>query len=252
MKRLTLVRGMASAAALLIALTGSMAADIESVAPPNQGVEIAVLNASLGDPGWPTDFDKVLPRLSEARSAGARVTFTQSDIDEWNWNAQAITLSRSATQRLFASLPAESELTGSVRQMKKGHERLNWGNQIGLSLHTRAFLVSVQDEPVYGGVFLEAVSERRVNIPVLRTTLVDGRVVLHVLPVHLPFLMVDPGSPDHDVTIDEVAPEARRDLQLAKIMLRRSYGTEAVRLRAIVRNSGLYETLQRSGKLSTH
>ena len=251
MRRLTIARGIASAIASLIALTGAMAADIESSAPPKQGVEIAVLNASLDDPGWPVDFDKVLPRLSDARTAGARITFTESDIDEWNWNVQAITLSRTATQRLLASLPAESELADSVRQMKRGHERLNWGNQIGLSLHTRGFLVTLQGEPVFGGVFLEAVSERRVNIPVIRTTLVDGRVVLHVLPVHLPFLMVDPGSPDHDVTIDQVAPEARRDWQMAKIMLRRAYGTEAVRIRAIVRNSRLHETLQRTGKLST-
>ena len=160
MKRLTIVRAIGSAAiASLIALAGRAAADIEPAASSKQGVEIAVLNASLDEPGWPVEYNKVFPRLFEARAAGARVTFTENDIDEWNWNAQAITLSRTATQRLLDSLPGESELADSVRQMKSGHERLKWGNQIGLSLHTRGFLVSLQGEPVFGGVFLEAVSQ---------------------------------------------------------------------------------------------
>src|SRR3990172_7629205 len=214
-------------------------------------IEIAVLDAGLDDADWPVGFDKVVHRLSEVRATGARISLSEADIDEWEWNAQAITLSSAATQRLLAALPGDSELADSVRQMKKMHEQLKWGNPIGLSLYTRGFLVSLRGEPLYGGVFLEAVSERRVDVPVFRTSLVDGRVVFHVLPVHLPFLMVDPGSADHDVTIDHVAPEARDDWQMAKMMWRRAYGPDAVRIRHTLFDARLHAALQQSGKLST-
>jgi hypothetical protein len=50
------------------------------------------------------------------------------------------------------------------------------------------------------------------------------------------------------VTIDEVAPEAREALEIAKMMLRHGYGSEAIRLRTIVRNNKLHDALQRTGR----
>jgi hypothetical protein len=61
--------------------------------------------------------------------------------------------------------------------------------------------------------------------------------------------MVDPGSADHDLTLDDLAPEAHGELPIAKMMLRESYGAEAVRIRSIIRNPKLHDALQRAGKL---
>ncbi len=133
--------------------------------------------------------------------------------------------------------------------MRKMHAELGWGNAIGLSLHSRGFLVSLRGEPLYGGVFLEAVSERRVDLPILRTRLEGGRALFNVLPVHLPFLMIDPGSADHEITPDQLAPEARQDWPIARMMLRQAYGPEVLRTRDLLRDSRLRAVLQPAGKL---
>jgi hypothetical protein len=76
---------------------------------------------------------------------------TGADLDAWNWDTQAVTLSAAATQRPLAALPTDSELSGPVRQMKSMHEQLGWGNPIGLRLQTRGFLVSLRGHALYGG-----------------------------------------------------------------------------------------------------
>jgi hypothetical protein len=212
-------------------------------------IEIAILDASLDDPQWPRDSADVLDYLARARAHAARCSFRAADLDAWNWDTQAITLSAVSTQRLLAALPADSELSAPVRQMKAMHEQLGWGNPIGLQLQTRGFLVSLRGKALYGGVFLEAVSERRVDVPVLRTTLAGARAVFNVLPVHLPFLIADPGTTEREITIDEVAPEARQDWPVARMMARLAYGAEAVRQRVVVRDNSLRAALQDAGRL---
>ncbi len=209
-------------------------------------IELAILDTGLDDPQWPAGFEQALQLLSQRRALGARLTLAGEDIDEWDWATQAITLSDAATARLLAALPADEELSDDVRHMKAMHEQLGWGNPIGLRLQARGFLVSLQGAALYGGVFLEAVSERSVAMPVLRSSIVNGRAVLRVLPVHLPFLSVDPGVPEREITIDDVAPEARQDWPIVQMMAREAYGPEAVRLRAIVRDDRLLAALRQA------
>jgi hypothetical protein len=88
-------------------------------------------------------------------------------------------------------------------------------------------------------------------VPVLRTSLTDGRAVFHFLPVHVPFLIADPGSTEREITIDEVAPEARQDWPVARMMARLAYSAEAVRQRGVLRDDSLRAALQEAGRLVT-
>ncbi len=213
-------------------------------------VELVIVDAGLADPDWPERFEEMLPRLWAARAAGPRAAFTEQDIDRWSWDDQAITLSVAATGRLVALLPRDSELADSARALKRMHDQLRWGNPIGLALQGHGFVVSLAGEPLYGGLFLEAVSDRVVDVPVLRTSLANGRVTLQLLPVHLPFLIRDPGARDGSVSVDDVAPEARGDWPIVGSLWRRAYGSEAARLSAIVRNPLLRTALSALGKLA--
>ena len=211
-----------------------------------QTIELAILDAGLDDPQWPAGFEDALQLLSRRRARGARLVLSADDLEEWNWTTQAVTLSLAATARLLAALPADEELSEGVRHLKSMYEQLGWGNPIALRLQMRSFLVSLDGEALYGGVFLDAVSERLVAMPVLRANLVDGRAVLHVLPMHLPFLRVDPGVPEREITIDDVAPEARQDWPIVRALAREAYSPEAVRLRGIVRDDRLLAALRRA------
>jgi hypothetical protein len=216
----------------------------------SSAVELAVVDAGLHDLDWPARFAETLARLVIARATGARITFSETDVDRWAWDDQAITLSVTATERLVAVLPRDAELADSARAMKRMHDELRWGNPIGLGLQGRGFLISLAGEPLYGGLFLEAVSERAVDVPVLRTSLANGRVTLRILPVHLPFLIRDPGSRDATVSVDDIAPEARGDWPIVGSLWRRAYGSEAARLGPVIRNSRLRAALAASGKLA--
>lgn len=211
-------------------------------------LEISFLDAGLDDPGWPASHEGVLARLAEARRRGTRATLTEADILQWDWASQTVALTPAATTRLRAALPADEDLTPSVRQMKAMHEKLGWGNPIGLALHTRGFLVSLADQPLLGGVVLEAVSERPVTVPVIRVSLREGAARFHLLPVHFPFLLADPGA--RNPLPGDVTPEAAGDAGIAELMYRRANGPEAERLRAVIRPATLREALRRAGLLA--
>jgi hypothetical protein len=213
-------------------------------------VEIAIVDAELADLPWPLRFANALELLTAARAREPRVAFAETDIDQWDWEAQAITLSVPATGRLVAALPREAELDPSARAIKRMHDELRWGNAIGLALQGRGFLVSLRRVALYGGMFVEAVSERAIEIPVARTALAGGRATMSILPVHLPFLIRDPGSRDADVSIDDIAPESRGDWPVVSSLWRSAFGAEAARLRLLIRDAQLRAAVDAAGKLS--
>jgi len=210
-------------------------------------IEIAWLDASLDDADWPRGYPDVLHRLSLARANGPRCRVTEHDIVAWDWTAQAITLSAESTRRVIDSLPTDGELSDTVREMMRMHAGLGWGSAIGLRLHTRGFLVSLNGQPLYGGVCLEPASERAVGWPVLRSSIADGRAVFHVLPVHLPFLLVDPGGPTREITPDMIAPEARADWPMPAVIARHAYGEVAARFAHVLRDSRLHDAVKACG-----
>jgi hypothetical protein len=81
--------------------------------------EIAVLDARLDDPQWPTHFDAAVRWLSQVRKMGARLILQAGDIQRWDWQAQAIHLSESATDRMLAVLPPDGELSEDVRRKRE-------------------------------------------------------------------------------------------------------------------------------------
>ena len=206
-------------------------------------IEIAWLDASLAEPGWPREYRQVFAYLAAARAAKPRFVATGRSIERWEWDAQAITLTIQATLDLTASLPTDHELDASVRDMMRMHAKLGWGCEIGLRLHTRGFLVSLAGDPIYGGVCLEAVSERAAEFPVLRSSIDEGRAVFHVLPVQVPFLRLDPGT--REITKDMVVPEARQDWPMSALAAAAGIrGAMYAHFSTIVRDSQLRTVLE--------
>jgi hypothetical protein len=169
------------------------------------------------------------------------------DLDDRDWPARF----EPALACLVAALPREPELDDSARAIKRMHDELRWGNPIGLALQGRGFVVSLDGVALYGGVFVEAVSERAIEIPVARTEVVGGRVTVSILPVHLPFLIRDPGSREAKVSVEDVVPEARGDWPIVGSLWRSAYGAEAARLGRIIRDPRLRGAVEAAGKIGS-
>jgi len=208
-------------------------------------IEIAWLDASLAQPDWPRRYPLVLDHLRASRASGPRHVATEHDIEGWDWRDQAITLSVRATRQLESSLPSDDELDGSVRELMRMHAGLGWGCTIGLRLHTRGFLVSLAGSPLYGGVCLEAASERVVEHPVLRSGMDRDRAVFHVLPVHLPFLRLDPGA--REIAPDMVVPEARADWPMPALAAHNARGPAYEQFSTIVHDPRLRDAVGACG-----
>jgi hypothetical protein len=88
-----------------------------------------------------------------------------------------------------------------------------------------------------------------VEWPVLRSSVTDDRALFHVLPVHLPFLCVDPGGPTCEITQDMIAAEARADWPIPAVVARSAYGPVAVRFAHIVRDTRLHDAVKACGLL---
>ena len=172
---------------MLAALCAVAAKEADVSAPP---FELVVLEGRWDGVEWryeePARPDPKAPRI---------FTATLDDVDSYRWSSQALTLTSAATERLIDALGRHPRPGASIEKLNALKERLGHGNAFERQLYLYRFVVIVEGEPLYWGIFLDPPSQMAIDYPVMRSALVDGQAVFHVLPVHLPFFAVDPGAP---------------------------------------------------------
>ncbi len=160
---------------------------------------------------WVFEYSQIWEELKTSYKSNALFTIGTEEIDSYDWKRQSITLTPEATKHLIETLPADEDLHPQALEIKKMAEHLGWSNIIALSLNYKGFVVVVDGAPLYGGLFLEPVSQLAIQFPVLRTDMQDNKAILWILPVHVTFWTSDPvlseaaGDPEH------VAREAAGD-----------------------------------------
>lgn len=132
-------------------------------------------------------YEDFLSRINKTTEKDERFILEPPSIEAYDWNTQTITLTEEGTKNLIASLPEDRELSELALALKKLEKSLGYGNPVEQALYAQAFLVKIDGELLYGGMFLNAVSQMAISYPVIRVEIVKSRVVFHILPIHIPF-----------------------------------------------------------------
>ncbi len=186
-------------------------------------------------------YGEAFPKLKSSGAEAAFFVIGMDQIETYDWDTQSITLTLEATKGLAALEPPEV-LKNEVREMPL-RERLVWATS------EKGFLALVGEEPIYGGIFVDPMSQRSIDFPVLRVSLTpDKKARLNLLPIHVPFFMQDPASGE------TLAPEMRHDWQQFSQETKQlvgSYGdTQTAKdFRKVIRNNSVREIMQKSGKI---
>jgi hypothetical protein len=157
---------------------------------------------------------EAFPILTSLDSGKSLYIITLKEIETYDWDLQTITLTSNTTEAFIGALEAPENTPDEVKAITEMKKRAGWGNSSELALYTRCFVVKAHSELVYGGIFLDAISQMPINYPVARVSVSDHRVVISLLPVHIPFLVTDPISELGIVREPSITAEAQADVQL--------------------------------------
>ena len=218
-------------------------------APPRAGFALVVLKKDweqlhLGYAGGPA-----LAQLRTVALDDALFTAEAGDLEEYRWASSTAVLTPAATARLMDALAGSGPRAEGIRRLSALKGKLGHGNELDRALYTRAFVVLLGGERLYGGIFLDPPSQMAIGFPVARAAAEDGRCVIHFLPVHLPFFDVDPvgdggakgagGTPDGG-EVPKGMTEHFRNAAMEPT---------AVEHRKLLRDARLRAWLERAGKL---
>lgn len=162
---------------------------------PTHEFRIDILDASWGSLQLGYEPDTAQKRLLEADRSAPLLSITDADITSIDWDAQVLTLTPAATEDLHEAL--KNATYGNQSALIEFYESMDYGNVLDRGLYSKAFIVSVDGETLYGGIFLDLFSEMAIHYPVMRIWEGEGGAArLALLPTHLPFSLVDdPRSP---------------------------------------------------------
>lgn len=213
--------------------------------------QLIVLNQDWHDLQLGYKYITAQPNLNAADKSNPLFTIGLAEIESYDWTWQAITLTPDATTRLIDVLPISDK--DGVRSLIALKESLGWGNPLENALYIHSFVVMVNDEMLYGGIFLDPMSQMAIDFPVIRISLVNGQAVLYLLPVHIPFVNYDPlaGTATVDSAINEVVEgdwSQFPDDFKSGIM---SFGKTptAILFRGLIRNTQIRDALLAADKL---
>ena len=181
-----------------------------------------------------------------------------AEISVYDWERQTITLTSEASTALAQALADDGGARADVTALTDFYANLGWGSAVSRALYTRAFVVQVNGEPLYGGIFLDAVSQMAINYPVARVSNEEEQLVLALLPVHIPFTEIDPVGSSGKLETIEVPTVAAADM--AQLEQNDHYFTQwieavalnddATHFRPLIRAESIHTLLTQAGKLT--
>jgi hypothetical protein len=140
--------------------------------PPEAGIRllskkqfvISILEGSFSDLGLGYTWERAWPILKTAYPRSAWRQWTLEDIEAYQWNSQTFRLTARASKEFRANFPKKSSL---------------------YKLDHRAFVVTHDDMPAFGGLFLERGSAMAIRYPVFYIDkAADGTISLTLRPYH--------------------------------------------------------------------
>ncbi len=195
--------------------------------------------------------------LKTLDTSKALFTLNLDAIESYDWDKQKITLTQDATNALAQSLEKAGRLTDGVEKLKSLKNSMGWGNPLQSALYTRVFLIELNEDILYCGIFLDATSQMPINYPVARVMLDGGKAVIALLPIHIPFVNEDPVDGSGNIRGLVVTDEARADI--ADLNRKDSFADKwicnlatspgAVEHRKLQRDPRIKRILEASGKI---
>ena len=135
----------------------------------NSTFEIHILADSFDSLKLGYKWDAAWRVLKQVYPQYTLATITDQDIEEYNWSEQTIKLTTNATQSLLSKFKVSS---ASEIDMVFG-------------VSHRAFVVTLDGSPQYGGLFLVRGSQMAISYPVIYMDYQDnGNLVLTIRPFH--------------------------------------------------------------------
>jgi len=244
---------MAAAAVLLPVCKGS--APESSDATGDHDFKLLVLKKRWGDMNLGYDYDQAFPRLKSSAPGNVLYRIEAAQIESYDWKRQAITLTAGATDALVKALAGDTGVESGIKALGDLKKKAGMSNALELSLYTRGFLVTSSGEALYGGIFLDAMSQMAINYPVIRAGVDGDRAFLNILPIHIPFVTSDP-APEGKIDTDGiVAKEAAGDWNQFPQQVKTGYigklatGEQAEAFRATIKDPAIREAMDGAGKL---
>ena len=111
------------------------------------------------------EYNEVWPIIKELDSKNNVAEISGTDIEEYNWSTQEITLTTSASERLNSKISKETWF--QIRVLKT------------------VFIVIVDGQPMYGGVFIENESQAGIDFPVIYADTENDQIVFQIRPLHM-------------------------------------------------------------------
>ncbi len=138
----------------------------------NQSFRIAIMAESVGSqpPGLGYTVTSSWPILQQAYPSQVVYNITENDIAVYDWSHQIVTLTPQASTALIEAVVCPDEQRTDL---------------IFLCFASRAFVVSFDEKPLYGGVFLYPESAMGIDFPVIYVSCVGDAVVLTIRPIHV-------------------------------------------------------------------
>jgi hypothetical protein len=200
------------------------------------------------------DYEQAWPRLLALDRTNALFTVSAAEIEVYDWAHQSITLTAEATAGLVDALAQAGALNEGATALKDLEASLGWGNPVEQALYTRGFVVTLNDEPLYGGIFLNAISQMAIDYPVIRVEVAEGKAILRLLPTHLAFLTTDPVAAGNTAEDPQIAPEAQGDWnqfpqEFRSAFLDAAESDRATTFRALIQDARIRTTMEQAGKL---
>ena len=183
-------------------------AGILGICSPGSAAEprfrLTVLRQDWMDLGRPQAWEEAWPRLKKA-SGSPFFTLDERDVAAYDWQAQRIVLRPEVSLRVLEAAQKLPEVSDRIRRLKA----LWLTDDLWEAVEKRGFVVSLDGEPIYGGIFLRKDSELSMDYPVIHTAMdEDRRIVLRFSPSQFSFgSLWDDGS--GDALEDGVSPAVR-------------------------------------------
>jgi hypothetical protein len=147
--------------------------------------------------------------LASVETSNNLFTIGVGQIEEYDWDAQSITLTKSATNNLLNILKEQGDLSDSdIEELKALQEPPELGNPLEMALYIKSFVVKANGEFKYGGIILNKISAMGISYPVIRVTMSENRATFTILPTHPSFMPIDSDNKIQDENIKQALESA--------------------------------------------
>lgn len=201
-----------------------------------------------------TEAEDAFPLIAEFDEEQSLFVINLDDIESYDWDQQTILLTQDATERLATAVENIEISDPSLESLIGIKESMNWGNRIERPLYTRAFTVKVDDEDLYSGLFIDALSSIDIDYPAIRLSIIDGNAALSLLPGHFDDIMIDPIDANgnlREIVISQDSERYGQDLDefSLKVIYAISTSEDANMFRELIRDERIKVIFETANKL---